>query len=435
MKMSFDESRHLAARTGLGVVWEAVERLEGKTKDTATQEILASTAASEPTPPTFHDWAELSKMRRSGGASRQEAGRLIRAERRALQAWMAGHLRASPTPIHERMTLFWHNHLTSSLTKVPPAFMLRQHRLLRHHAIDRFGDLLRAAAFDPAMLIYLDGIQNRRGRLNENFARELLELFTLGEGYYTEVDVRSAARAFSGWRINYDSGEVYFDRRRHDTGTLDFLGHTGRLSASDIIDVLLEHPRTAYTIAKKLWYWFVSEAEPIEEVVTSWAEAFRHSEYDTRVLLNTILQSDAFWSPKNRGALTKSPIDLVIGGVRELGIDTIEPGVLARWCRDLGQDLLNPPTVAGWKGGSAWINGQTLLQRRQFIRRLIGARELTMTTQASADRLAVPNMPPLNMWESWLLPMSDQDARHAMNHGEHEEYLTALMLDLRYQLR
>jgi uncharacterized protein (DUF1800 family) len=253
--------------------------------------------------------------------------------------------------------------------------MYRQNVLLRRHALGNFGDLLHAIARDPAMVIYLDNASNRKGQPNENFAREVMELFTLGEGHYTEGDVKEAARAFTGWGIEPDRGEFVFRARAHDDGVKTVLGRTGKLDGDAVLGILLAQPQTAELIAAKLWREFVSpEPDPAE--VARIARVLRDSGYEMRPALRALLTSDAFYAPGSRAALIKSPVELVAGTLRQFGFTTGEPLPFVLGVAALGQNLFAPPNVRGWPGGEMWINSTTLLARKAFLDRLFRVEEL-----------------------------------------------------------
>jgi uncharacterized protein (DUF1800 family) len=247
--------------------------------------------------------------------------------------------------------------------------------LLRRHAFGRFGDLLHAVARDPAMVVYLDNVSNRNDEPNENFAREVMELFTLGEGHYTERDVKEAARAFTGWAIDRRTGEFRFYPRRHDDGEKTVLGRRGRLDGDDVLEVLLAQPATAEFVTAKLWREFVApDPDPVE--IRRLAGIFRDSRCDIRVLLRAMLTSDAFYAASHRAVLVKSPVEFVVGSLRQLDIHPADLRPAALVVRRLGQDLFAPPNVRGWPGGDSWINSSTLLARRQFVTRLFRATEM-----------------------------------------------------------
>jgi uncharacterized protein (DUF1800 family) len=252
--------------------------------------------------------------------------------------------------------------------------------LFRASAFGNFATLLKSVARDPAMLLYLDGVRNVARQPNENFARELLELFTLGEGHYTESDIKAAARAFTGWGIDRETGRFVDRAGLHDDGEKTFLGQTGRFGGDEIVAILLKHPRTAETIVEKMWREFVS-LTPDPAAVKRFAAPFRDSGYEVKPLLRALLLLPALRDPANRGALIKSPVDLIVGTVRVLGLPVPEKTQLARMMQGLGQSLFNPPNVKGWAGGESWITAYTLLQRQQILRRIVEA-----TTVAPMER-------------------------------------------------
>jgi uncharacterized protein (DUF1800 family) len=373
-----------------------------------------------------------------------------------LKAWWLTEMLGTPSPLTERMTLFWHNHFTSSLQKVrSPALMLRQNALLRRHALGNFGELLHAVSRDPAMLVYLDSATSRRGQPNENFARELMELFTLGEGKYGEQDIKEAARAFTGWSIDLDNGEYLFRPRIHDDGVKTVLGRTVR-SGDEVLDVLLAHPATAEYIAARLWREFVSP-QPDAAEVRRIATVFRSSGYSIQLALQQLLLSEHFWAPENRAALIKSPVELIVGTMRQLGVGVSDPLPFSFLLRYLGQDLFAPPNVKGWPGGEAWINSSTLLARKQFVERLLRVDETRMVMQQPAMREKMDSLKPgarrlmQAMAElhfsgrDWLAPFEGREAMVPLvllagapagdPSGSGTDYLRALVADPVYQLK
>jgi uncharacterized protein (DUF1800 family) len=247
--------------------------------------------------------------------------------------------------------------------------MLEQNQLLRRHALGNFGEMLHEVSKSPAMVVYLDGASNRRGNPNENFAREVMELFTLGDGHYSEADVKEAARAFTGWSVEPATGEFRWRPRQHDDGEKIIFGRRGQFDGDAVLDLLLQRPETAQFVTRKLWREFVSPT-PDEAEVKRIAARFRESGYEIRVVMRELLLSNAFWAEENRMVLIKSPVDLVVGTVRSLDVELPDTRALALLLRNLGQDLLAPPNVRGWPGGEYWINSSSLLTRKQFIERL-----------------------------------------------------------------
>ncbi len=368
------DARHFLERTGLGASEAQVEAWAALSRREMVERGLANGPAVAQTPPPA--WAGAwTPLRERRGLSDEEKKRLQREQLRQgleLRAWWVREMLDTPAPQLERMTLFWHNHFTSSLQKVKSASLMHaQNVMLRRHAMGSFAALLHAAARDPAMLIYLDSASSRRGQPNENFAREVMELFTLGEGQYTEQDVREAARAFTGWSIDPDTGGFLWRPFAHDGGEKSVLGRRGNFRGEDVIELLLAQPATAEFITAKLWREFISPSpDPLE--VRRIAAVFRSGGYDIRAALSALWGSEAFWAAQNRAALIKSPVDLVLGTARgQAGADREAPA-LALLLRRLGQDLFAPPNVRGWPGGEAWVNASTLMARKQFLERVAG---------------------------------------------------------------
>ncbi len=364
------EVRHLLARTSFGVPTPAeTEALQGLDYAEAVDRILGGVARQPFT--AVPEWAvPLGAAAQNRGMTREERqafNRLRGQDGNNLKTWWWGEMLTTPTPFTEHMVLFWHNHFTSSLRKVKLAPLLAsQNELYRTHALGNFATFLRAAAKDPAMLVYLDNNLNRAQAPNENFARELLELFTLGEGQgYTELDIREAARAFTGWRFRPDGGGFVGDARTHDNGSKTFFGESGRFNGDDIVDIVLKQPRVAEHITERLWREFVSDT-PDRRDVTRLANAFRR-DYELRPLVKGLLTTAAFRDADGRGGLVKSPVDLVIGTFRLLGATPREPRVMAALGRTLGQDLFDPPNVKGWPGGVEWVDTANLPARHAFL--------------------------------------------------------------------
>ena len=290
-----------------------------------------------------------------------------------LRGWWLREMVATPSPLTERMTLFWHNHFVSAQPKVRYSqLMYRQNVLLRQHALGRFDQLLHAVAKDPAMLIYLDSATNRRGSPNENFAREVMELFTLGEGKYSEEDIKQAARAFTGWSIDLDSGNYVFRRGLHDAGEKTVFGKTGNFDGDAVLDVILAQPAVAEFIVGKLWREFVSP-QPDEVRVKRIAAQFRASGWNIAHPVRALLLQPEVIARNEDNALVKSPADLVVGFVRQSEGELRQPVAAAVALAGMGQNLFSPPNVRGWPGGDAWINTNTLLARKQFLERGLSA--------------------------------------------------------------
>jgi uncharacterized protein (DUF1800 family) len=392
--MGADEARHLLVRTGFSARLEEIEAFAGLSRRDAVERILGGvrTAARTPAPEGVEAWSPPYLVRQMSAEERRLFVRDQIEQGLALKAWWLGEMLATDSPLTERMTLFWHNHFTSSLQKVRSTrLMYRQNLLLRRHALGSFADLLHAIAKDPAMLAYLDAATSRRGQPNENFAREVMELFTLGEGHYSERDIKEAARAFTGWSIDRDNGEFMWRPFAHDDGTKTVFGRSGNFRGEDVIAILLEHNATAEHVVGKLWREFVSP-QPDAAALRRIAAGFRASGYQIRGAMRDLLLSDAFWAPEARGALIKSPVELLVGTLRQFDIAIADPVPLALVLRSLGQDILSPPNVKGWPGGEAWITSQTLLARKQFVERLMRVDESRMA-QARMEQVMEQQKP------------------------------------------
>lgn len=261
--------------------------------------------------------------------------------------------------LREKISLFWHGHFACRV--INSFFQQDLLQVIRMHALGSFRDLLIAVSKSPSMLQFLNNQQNRKQHPNENFAREVMELFTMGRGNYTEQDVKEAARAFTGWGFNL-KGEFVFRRFQHDDGQKTFLGRKGNFDGDDILDILLEQPQTANYITRKLYRFLVNETED-EQNIKALATRFQKNNYDVKSLLTDIFTSDWFYDEKNVGNRIKSPVELLVGIRRFLPMKLDKPEVQLLVQRVLGQVLFFPPNVAGWPGGKNWIDSSSLLMR------------------------------------------------------------------------
>lgn len=307
-----------------------------------------------------------------------------------LQAIWLYRMIFTPHPLRERMTLFWHNHFATSIAKVNnPALMQRQNDLLRSRALGDFRSLLQAIGKDPAMLIWLDSTVNKKAHPNENYAREVMELFSLGRGHYSEKDIQEAARAFTGWFVIRDEFSVV--PRQHDDGPKTVLGRKGNWSGDDIPGILLDQPACAEWICRKLFRYFVSESHsPSQALLAPLARAFRESGFQVRVPVAMILRSNLFFDPSIRRTRVKCPVEFAVGTVRALEVlrPTVAPAALARACVQMGQSLYAPPSVAGWEWGRAWINSTTMLARANLVLALLSDEDESMGRRCDPASLA-----------------------------------------------
>ena len=290
-----------------------------------------------------------------------------------VQGWWTYRMLCGESPALDKLALFWHGHFATSDAKIEkPRLMMRQIELFQSKGAGSFGELLQEVSRDPAMLLWLDGNSNRRGRPNENFARELLELFSLGIGNYTEEDVKQAARAFTGWHVR--RGEFWFNRRAHDDREKTVLGKTGKLGGGDVVELCVEMPVCAELIATKLFEHYVAPG-PDPELRIALGELFVSCGRHTGEFLAKLWSSRVFYAASSRRTMVSSPADYVIGSLRTLGA-TANAKRVASAMGLMGLDLLSPPTVQGWDTGMAWLNSSSLLARLRFAASVPGGGEL-----------------------------------------------------------
>ena len=397
---NYDFAAHLLERAGFGGTPEEIEALARMTPAQAVARLVRfeGTDASnlppfehsgvhdpglEPFPPSRPAVTDLAKekgealgikVKPSGNRRLQpivdEFFYWLRAsvlETNRVAYWWANRMLTSPRPLQEKMALFWHGHFASNEAKVRDyRKLLAQLELFQKQGTGNFKDLTVAVARDPAMLSFLDAGVNVKGASNENFAREIMELFTMGVGNYTEKDIREAARAFTGW--NYVDVKFVVNKDQHDDGEKTFLGKTGRFDGADVIGIIMEQPVTAEFIAGKIYRFFVRQ-ELSPELQKRLGSLLRQSNYEIAPLLQTIFLSRDFYSPASVGTRIKSPVELAISTYRKLGLKSV-PGVpdFNSETSALGQQLFSPPTVAGWAGGQSWITPGLLLERANFAR-------------------------------------------------------------------
>lgn len=303
-----------------------------------------------------------------------------------IRSWWLERMVTSPRQLQEKMTLFWHGHFTSGYRETRSSHLLyEQNRLFRKHALGNYRTLLLGVSSDPAMLIYLDGVKNNKRQPNENYARELMELFTLGEGQYGEDDIKEAARAFTGWGVA--DGAFKFRPGRHDFGSKVFKGQEGDFNGGDIIDIILEDQQSQRFIVTKLWEFFCYE-NPERSVIDGLSATLRKSKFELTPVVRKILTSRGFYSEKARGTTIKSPVQLTVGTLRLLGVRDCDYLTLSRAVGAMGQQLFQPPNVKGWDGGERWINTATVFSRYNFCGSVVhgraGKKQLGMMMKMSA---------------------------------------------------
>ena len=317
-------------------------------------------------------------MAPAGSDGALEAMRKLRGQMRRKQdvanvTWWLDRMIASTSPLQEKMTLFLHGNFATATNQkgIYGLDIIAQNQLLRSQALGNFVVLTHGVARDRAMLKYLDNARSNRDHPNENFARELMELFTLGIGKYTEQDVRESARAFTGYTFQRRTGEFFFNARQHDDGRKTFLGKAGNFTGDDVIDIIFEQPAAATFLARKLLEFFVY-TDPEPQLVDELAAVVRREKFELAPVMSTLLRSNVFYSERAYRALVKSPVEFVVGSYQLFGIEKTEPGVIAILNR-MGQLPFHPPNVKGWDGGAAWLSTQTVLARENFASSLMAA--------------------------------------------------------------
>lgn len=385
--LGFENAQHLLLRTGFAPTLGEVLTLSKLSRSEAVNYLLnnTKTTTSVPPPTWVNEPITLPKFNKMDVVERQKLFKLLITRQTELLTWWLMEMRYTRSPLTERMTLFWHNHFAIEAKKVKLSQLLYdQNVILRKHAVGNFRDLLHEVSKDPAMLIYLDGVKNKKQAPNENFAREVMELFTLGEGHYTEKDIKEAARAFTGWSINLKTGKFMFRRFLHDSYKKTVLDTTGFLKGEDVLNILLDKPATAEHITRKLYQEFVS-LQPDEKEIKRLSNIFYKNNYEIKPLLYAIFTSDAFYANENRGALIKSPVNLVIGTLRQFDLEIEDYSYLITALKAQEQLPYAPPNVKGWPGGTHWITTNTLLTRKQFLARLFRGQEMKKMMRDSFD--------------------------------------------------
>ncbi len=372
-KWNFTTTAHLLNRAGFGGPPAAIQRLAGLGPEQAVARLVDYEKVPDDTPDP--EWAKPDPERAQRqaalrGASpeerrkfQMEQNQLQRQRMLELRGWWLQRMAHGPRPLQEKMTLFWHGHFATSVEKVrEPYFMWRQNDLFRRLGTGNWLELLTEVAKDPAMLIWLDQAQSRREHPNENFAREAMELFTLGEGHYTEKDVTEAARALTGWSLDRPAERYIYRPLFHDNGVKTVLGRSGSLTGEDVLAQIVTQPQAARFITARLWNYFAGQA-PSDALNTALAEVFRSNNNEFKPLLRAMLLSEQFYEPAVIRNQVKSPVQWLVGTVRMLETELPPPVACWNLTRNLGQDLFAPPNVKGWDGGVSWITTNTLLAR------------------------------------------------------------------------
>ena len=381
-KWNATTAAHLLNRAAFGGTPEEIETARRKGLATMVRDLVdpGHEAANVPPP----DWArprnlqEVRTEARVAGKDSPERKEKMRMQRMMegeeildLRGWWMDRMMHGMAPLLEKMTLFWHGHFATSIEKVKDAYwMWLQNDTLRRNAFGNFADLTKKMSRDPAMMIYLDLQQSRQEHPNENWARELMELFTVGLGNYTEQDIRESARAFTGYRLDMTTQQFRFAPFQQDHANKTFMGRSGALSGDDIINTLVKNPACARFIGRKLVRFFV-EDDPASATVETVAGQLRAHNFEIAPVLRELFSSADFYSERVMRAQIKSPTQYVVQTSKLLEAPLPSPKVAQNGMRQMGQVLFAPPNVKGWDGGKSWITTSTLLFRYNFANYLI----------------------------------------------------------------
>ena len=353
---------HLHRRAGFAAPWNILQRdLSDGAKQSVTRLLKGTNSPAAP---------EFESLAKTIGASAAASKNPTR-----LQAWWLFRMIKSPDPLGERLTLMWHNHFATSNRKVKNLqWMLEQNQRLRIHARGSFGGLLSHVIKHPAMLVWLDGDSSKKGKANENLARELFELFTIGIGNFNESDVKEAARALTGWTVV--NGKFQFRNSRHDDAVLNLLGKSQSFDGDQLLDKLVDHSATAKRMAWRICKTFMGEEfvgkEENTTAIDELAEGLRKNELNTLWAVKTVLQSERFFSDDNLNAKVLGPTEFLVGAIRALELIDSPPStiILAKWLARMGQELFYPPNVGGWNEGRHWLSSRTIIARSNFANSL-----------------------------------------------------------------
>lgn len=375
------KNNHLLLRAGFGPDDTQISNLA----KTTTQEIwkkLSDTYSLQPLELNADavevDYPSLAKM---DAVSKKQILQKNRKQTLELNLKFLDKMVYSEDQLREKMAFFWHGHFATRVIKYQ--FNVQLINVIRENALGNFGDLLVAVSRSPAMLQFLNNQQNKKGHPNENFAREVMELFTMGRGNYTEKDIQEGARAFTGWSFQPDGS--FFERpKQHDFGSKTFLGKTGNFDGNDALKIILNQKATAKFITAKIYKFFVNE-KPDAQIIADLSQKFFDSNYDIKKLLTSIFTADWFYKEENIGTKIKSPIELMTGIMRILPMQVQNPENLIVYQKLLGQMLFYPPNVSGWPSGKSWIDSSTLMLRLQLPQIWSGLRPLDLEAKADDD--------------------------------------------------
>ena len=396
----YQHARHLLLRAGFGGTPAQISELQAMGLQGAVDYLVDYQGVPDELPPHGVTPREFPARGSMAGVSQEERRRLNnmrnredRQKFRRLRAWWMERMLRTSRPLEEKMTLFWHGHFTSGYQDVRNAHhMALQNELLRRNATGNFARMVGEVSRDPAMLEYLDNNRNNRRAPNENYARELMELFTLGVGSYTETDIKEAARAFTGWTFARGTSQFRFAPRNHDFGAKEFLGQNGDFDGDDIIRIILEQEATPRYVAGKILTYLA--VEPTAEELEPYAELFRSFDYAIVPLLRALFSSKWFYSQRVMATQVKSPVMFVVSALKTVGISQFPGAQMVRRCESIGQAIMQPPNVKGWDGGTMWITSSNLIGRYNIARDLVAPRPVGARGRGRARRRGVSGQRP-----------------------------------------
>jgi uncharacterized protein (DUF1800 family) len=380
-RWNYNAAAHLLNRAGFGGSPAEIEKLLALGHTKAVDWLVNYESIPDPTANpswTLPDPNRFAKLQEFRDAPQEKKMEMRRQEMRTqrediseLRYWWIQRMAFGPRPLQEKLVLFWHGHFATSAQKVKnPFLMWQQNDIFRRYASGNWLVLLTAVSKDPAMLVWLDQGQSRKEHPNENFAREVMELFTLGEGHYTEKDVTEAARAFTGWSFDRFTQQFIWRPGQHDNGPKTIFGQTANFNGEDVLKLIAGQPQTARFITRKLWTFFANET-PSDQLVDSFATSFRANGLFFKPLLRAMFLSEEFYSPSVMRQQVKSPVQWLVSSVRMLERELPPAQYCSNALRQIGQDLLFPPNVKGWDGGLSWITTNNVLNRYNFAAYLV----------------------------------------------------------------
>ncbi len=393
-KWTLEAAAHLLNRAGFGGTPNEIKSLHSLGLLKAVDTLVYAEEESDLFPPPEITSPELTVARRKELRDLSEAEQMMRKKMHqrevheqtsALRQWWLTRMRYSSNPVREKATLFWHGHWATSIEKVNDIYLIcQQNQTLRARALGPFAPFAKEMSRDPAMIRYLDLNSSTAQKPNENFARELMELFTLGEGNYTERDIQESARAFTGYRINPEKGRFHFDPRSFDSSKKSFLGNFAVVDGDKVIDLIINQPRCAEYLAEKIWTFYAG-SKPTPSVLKDLAEYYRETDMNTGLLLRRIFRSRDFYSSNVVRRQIKSPVQWLVQTCKMLEVPLPASPHSENMLKQLGQNIFAPPNVKGWDGGRAWISSSTLLLRYNIAGQLV---------RANRSRKEAPITPP-----------------------------------------